>query len=114
MGTLVLRRGAPRRVVPEVVAEVGARAVVATADFGPYGAARDRSVGEALSAAGCSLLAVDSAYVVAPGTVRGSSGSPLQVFTAFHRAWKSVAWERPQPAEGSSSGCTEQRHYRRH
>ena len=99
-GGLVLRRGAPHRVVPEVAAEVGARAVVTTADFGPHGAARDQSVGEALSAAGRSLLTIDSSYVVAPGTVRGSSGSPLQVFTPFCRAWKSVDWERPLPTEG--------------
>ena len=98
-GALVLRRGTPHRVVPEVAAELGAKAVMATADFGPYRRCPDRSVGEALSAAGCSLLAVDSSYVVAPGTVRGSSGSPLQVFTAFHRAWKSVDWEPPLPAE---------------
>ena len=93
--TLVLRQGDPRQVVPAVAAEVGASTVVATADFGPYGTARDRAVNEALAAAGRSLVAVDSPYVVAPGTVRGSSRSPLQVFTAFRRAWESVAWERP-------------------
>jgi len=96
-GTLVLRRGDPRLVVPAVAAEVGARAVTATADFGPYGGARDRAVGEALSAAGRSLLAVDSPYVVAPGTLRGTSGAPLRVFTPFHRAWESVGWLRPAP-----------------
>ena len=36
---------------------------------------------------------------MAPGTVRGSSGSRLLVFTPFCRAWKSIAWERPLPAE---------------
>ena len=98
-GTLVLRRGAPPHVVPELAAEVGAGAVMTTADFGPYGAARDQSVGEALSATGRKLLTVDSPYIVAPGTVRGSSGSPLQVFTPFFRTWKSIEWERPLPTE---------------
>jgi deoxyribodipyrimidine photo-lyase len=78
--TLVLRHGDPRRVVPAVAAEVGARVVVATGDFGPYGAARDQSVAEALCVAGRSLLTIDSPYVVAPGTVRGSSGAPLRVW----------------------------------
>jgi deoxyribodipyrimidine photo-lyase len=95
--TLVLRHGDPRLVVPAVAAEVGASTVVATADFGPYGAARDQAVAEALSVAGRSLLAIDSPYVVAPGTVRGSSGAPLRVFTPFRRAWESVDWERPVP-----------------
>lgn len=97
-GALVLRRGDPRLVVPALAAEVGARSVATTADFGPYGASRDRAVGEALSAAGRSLVAVDSPYVVAPGTVRSSSGSPLRMFTPFRRAWESVDWVRPMPA----------------
>jgi len=97
-GTLVLRRGDPRLVVPALAAEVGAGSVASTADFGPYGAARDRTVGEALSAAGRRLVTVDSPYVVAPGKVRGSSGAPLRVFTPFRRAWEVVGWERPLPA----------------
>lgn len=95
-GTLVLRQGDPRLVVPAVAEEVGARVVAATADFGPYGTARDRAVAEALSTTGRSLWSIDSPYVVAPGTVRGSSGSPLQVFTPFRRAWESVDWARPR------------------
>ena len=96
-GALVLREGDLRLVVPALAAEVGAGTVGVTADFGPYGSARDRAVGEALSTAGRSLVAGDSPYAVAPGTVRSSSGSPLQMFTPFRRAWESVDWERPLP-----------------
>jgi deoxyribodipyrimidine photo-lyase len=97
-GLLVLRQGDPRLVVPALATEVGAKTVAITSDFGPYGTARDRAVEEALSAAGGSLVTVDSPYVVAPGTVRSSSGAPLRVFTPFHRAWEAVGWERPLPA----------------
>src|SRR5579864_672816 len=97
-GTLVLRCGDPRQVVPAVAAEVGASVVAATADFAPYGAERDRAVAEALTAAGRALLAVDSPYAVAPGTVRARSGSPLRVFSAFRRAWEDLGWELPAPA----------------
>jgi deoxyribodipyrimidine photo-lyase len=100
-GTLVLRCGDPRQVVPAVAAEVGASVVTATADFGPYGSGRDRAVGEALTSAGRRLLAVDSPYAVAPGTVRATSGSPLRVFSAFRRAWGDQGWELPAPAPGA-------------
>jgi len=96
-GTLVLRGGDPRQVVPAVAAEVGASVVAATADFGPYGAERDRAVAEALTNAGRGLLAVDSPYAVAPGTVRAKSGSPLRVFSAFRRTWEDLGWELPAP-----------------
>jgi deoxyribodipyrimidine photo-lyase len=96
-GTLVLRRGDPRLVVPTVAAEVGATTVTVTGDFGPRGAARDRAVAETLAAGGRLLRAVDSPYAVTPGTVRGPSGSPLRVFGAFRRSWAAVGWDRPWP-----------------
>jgi deoxyribodipyrimidine photo-lyase len=40
---LVLRSGSPQQVVPAFAAEVGASVVATSADFGPYGAARDRA-----------------------------------------------------------------------
>ena len=83
-GGLVLRQGDPAHVVPALAAEVGASAVVATADL-VYGSMRDRAVSASLSAIGSRLLAVDSAYAVSPGTVRTASGRPFQVFSAFKR-----------------------------
>ncbi len=96
-GTLVLRRGDPRQVVPQVAAATRASTVMATADFGPYGVRRDRAVAQALHADGRTLLAVDSPYAVAPGTVRAKSGQPLRVFSAFRRAWANEGWLRPLP-----------------
>src|ERR1700760_3479334 len=40
-GQLVIRRGSPEAVVPALAREVGARSVHVSADFAPYGAARD-------------------------------------------------------------------------
>ncbi len=97
-GTLVLRQGDPCRVVPEVAAAVGARLVVATADFGPYGSRRDRHVAETLGSHGRALVTIDSPYAVAPGTVRSASGAALRVFSAFRRTWEQVGWAAPLPA----------------
>lgn len=96
-GTLVLRRGDPRVVVAALAAEIGASVVAATADFGPYGAARDAAVSVQLAAAGRRLATVDSCYTVAPGTLRGASGSPFRVYSAFRRALETRGW--PPPAD---------------
>ena len=96
-GRLVLRRGDPAVVVPGVASEVGAAVVAATADFGPYGRQRDRRVAQALTAADRALLTPSSPYAVAPGMVRGVSGSRLRVYTAFRRSWEQVGWEKPRP-----------------
>jgi deoxyribodipyrimidine photo-lyase len=92
---LVLRRGDPRTVVASFAAEVGASVVAATADFGPYGAARDREVAATLARAGRELRLLDSPYLAAPGTLRSAAGTPFRVYTAFRRALDTHGWPTP-------------------
>ena len=94
-GRLVVRSGDPARIVPAVAREAGARAVVVTSDFGPYGSGRDEQVGRILGEAGQELRKVDSPYAVAPGRLRTSGGGPFQVFGAFNRAWRDHGWGEP-------------------
>jgi deoxyribodipyrimidine photo-lyase len=108
-GALVVRRGDPVRVVPAVAAEVGATVVAATADFGPYGAARDAAVARALSDEGRRLLTVDSNYAVAPGRVQSRAGTPFKVFTAYKRSWESAGWLDPVGAENLIRGTDQGR-----
>jgi deoxyribodipyrimidine photo-lyase len=96
-GCLVVRSGDPATVVPAVAAEAGATAVAATADFGPYGRARDAAVGRVLSAEGRRLKSVDSNYAVAPGLLRSGAGASFKVFTAYRRAWEAIGWPGPSP-----------------
>jgi len=100
-GRLVVRTGAPERVVPAVVAEAGAGSVHLAADFGPYGARRDDAVRAALGAT--PMQVVGSPYAVAPGRVRKDDGSPFRVFTPYYRAWVRHGWRAPagEPAEVS-------------
>ena len=113
-GTLTVRSGSPVTVIPEVAREAGARAVVATRDYGPYGRERDLAVRDALAAHSIELRLVDSPYLVAPGTVVGEAGRPLKVFTAFRRRWENELSEETSelpanidwvslPSEGTSS-----------
>ncbi len=93
---LVIRRGKPQDVVPAVAAELRAAAVHVTGDAGPYGRRRDERVAAALGDAGRELVVTGSPYAVGPGRIVNGSGSPYQVFSAFHRAWREHGW--PDPA----------------
>lgn len=96
-GRLVLRHGAPEHVVPGVVEEAGAAAVHVSADFGPYGAARDVGVERALD--GVPLLRTGSPYAVDPGLLTNASGRPYRVFSAFYRAWCAYGWPLPAASD---------------
>ncbi len=94
-GSLVERVGDPVEAVGRVAAEVDASHVYVSADFAPYGSARDRSVGAALRAVGAKLVAVGSPYAVDPGTLFTASGTPFKVFTPFAKAWMARSWPAP-------------------
>lgn len=94
-GRLVIRSGRPEQMVAEVADQTGASAVLASADFGPYGRARDARVAAALAAEGVQWRPVGSAYAVAPGTLSTAAGGPFQVFTPFARAWRGHGWVAP-------------------
>jgi deoxyribodipyrimidine photo-lyase len=95
-GGLVVRTGRPADVLASLAAEVGATAVVAAADSGPYGRRRDEAVAARLEADGIALHLVGSPYAVAPGTLHTQAGSPYAVFTPFFRAWLANGWPRPE------------------
>lgn len=94
-GRLLVVRGDPAEVVPQVAAGVDASTVHVAADFGPYGARRDEAVAKGLADAGRELVRTGSPYAVAPGRVRKGDGEPFKVFTPFRRAWSEHGWRRP-------------------
>ncbi len=91
-------RGDPVRRVVLAAKAVGAESVHVSADFGPYGAERDRLVEEALEEAGIALVRTGSPYAVDPGTVRNGSGQNFKVFTPFSRRWADHGWPSPVDA----------------
>jgi deoxyribodipyrimidine photo-lyase len=94
-GALVLRSGDPARVIPQLVAEVGAGSVHVSADAGPYGRRRDDAVERALG--DVPLVRTGSPYAVTPGRVTKADGTPFKVFTPFARAWREHGWRAPAP-----------------
>lgn len=96
-GRLLLVHGDPARVLPDLAAATGARAVHVSADFGPYGARRDAAVEAALAAAETPvpLVRTGSPYGVSPGRLHTKTGGPYKVFTPFRRAWSEHGWRAP-------------------
>jgi len=94
---LIVRRGAPERELSALAAEVGASAVHATADVGPYARRRDARTARALSSVELRLHAglnvVDDV-----AEVRTKAGGPYTVFTPFHRAWLAAGRRAVLPA----------------
>ena len=94
-GRLLITRGRPREVIPQICSAVGATAVHISADFSPFGVRRDSAVTDALAAAGIPLVATGSPYLVSPGRVTKDDGSPYKVFTPFFNRWRDVGWRAP-------------------
>jgi deoxyribodipyrimidine photo-lyase len=80
-------RGDPAAVVPAVAASAGARAVVASRDYTPFGRRRDEAVATALSSRGLEWRAGRGVLAHEPEDVRRDDGGPFRVFSPFHRRW---------------------------
>ena len=91
-GSLHVRLGDPRTIVPDLVKATGATSVHIAADYGPYGHARDRNIEQVL---GDRLIRTGSSSAVAPGRVTKDDGSPYRVYTPFYRAWLRHGWRTP-------------------
>jgi deoxyribodipyrimidine photo-lyase len=89
-GALILREGPPSDALLSLVHELGARQVFITTDHGPYGRARDEAVRASLRQVDCELVAVDSNYVAAPGSISTDDGRGFQVFGAFRRRFEAL------------------------
>jgi deoxyribodipyrimidine photo-lyase len=87
---LVVRRGEPGVELERLLAESGAEAIFAEADFSPYARQRDGAVAAALP-----LERVGNPVVHPPGTVLKADGTPYVVFTPFSRKWKTFPLPRP-------------------
>jgi len=89
---LTVRRGEPQEVLARLVAESGARAIFAEADFSAYARRRDQAVAETLP-----LRLSHGLTARPPQMVLKGDETPYTVFTPFSKAWKQ--FPRPTEAE---------------
>src|SRR5690349_20423875 len=84
-GDLVIARGAPERVLPELARRHDATAVYFASDASPFAMARDERVTEALREASVEPRRTPGNFVADIGRPK-----PYTVFTPFHRAWRQL------------------------
>jgi deoxyribodipyrimidine photo-lyase len=89
-GGLVVRHGRPAHEVPDVARAAGAAEVLWTSDVSPYARRRDRTVTDALSAAGIAPRPCGGGYLVDPSRLTTQAGRPYTVFTPYWRAMGKV------------------------
>ena len=87
---LVVLRGDPRSLVPAFAARIGAEAIVASRDYGPYGRARDAVTEAAAKDLGVRFSAGRGLLVHEPADLRSDDGRPYVVFSPFHRRWQAL------------------------
>lgn len=96
---LLLRRGEPERVVPGLVAELGAGLLGFNRDTAPAARRRDEAVRKAVERRGVEVLECKDRVVFEAGEVRTRSGGPFAVYGPYRRAWYRRLEEHPQPPQ---------------
>lgn len=89
---LIVRQGDPVAELSKLMAETGAQAIYAEADWSPYARQRDRRVAAVLP-----LQHTGGVVVHRPDEVLKDDGAPYTVFTPFSRRWLSLPL--PEPAD---------------
>ncbi len=85
LGGIAFRDGRPERVLPELAQELGASAVHATEDVGPFARRRAAAVRRALR---CALVLHPGVAAVDDlASIRTQAGGPYTVFSPFERTW---------------------------
>ncbi|PZQ87593.1 MAG: deoxyribodipyrimidine photolyase [Leifsonia xyli] len=94
---LVLRRGLAAEIVPAMVAETGADAVLWNRRYGPSRAI-DARLKAGLRAAGITTTSFPGDVLAEPQEVRTASGTPYRVFTPFWNTLRALPVASPLPA----------------
>jgi deoxyribodipyrimidine photo-lyase len=100
---LLVRRGDPEEVLPELADEFGVDRVVHNEAYSGLGRERDVRVGNALSAAGFETAVEPDGLLHEPGSITTNAGDPYQVYTYFWKKWRDRAKDDPLDAPGADS-----------
>ena len=93
---LVLRRGDPRRVIPQLLRETRADLLTFNRDTSPYAKRRDAVVVREAQRLGVRVLAPKDRVIFESREVLTQAGEPFGVFTPYRRAWQRRLAEHPE------------------
>ncbi len=97
--SLILRRGQPKEVLQDLVAETGATAVHVTRLTEPRAIKIESEVKTALNSLGIKLRVFDGNLLFPPGSVTTRKGDPFKVFTPFYKTClREFTLQKPLPA----------------
>jgi deoxyribodipyrimidine photo-lyase len=85
---LVVRRGDPQTVLPDLVDEFDARRVGWNRDYSGLATERDRAVIETLDGAGIGRTCFHDAVLHEPGSITTTAGEPYSVFSYYWKKWR--------------------------
>ncbi|MGE2835747.1 cryptochrome/photolyase family protein [Mycobacterium sp. SMC-4] len=100
-GRLLILEEDPRTAIPRAADAVGASSVHVSEEFTPFATRRDEQVRAALG--DVEWVATGSPYLVSPGRVTKSDGTPFKVFTPFFAAWREHGWRSPASSSAASA-----------
>lgn len=99
---LLLRRGDPAQILPELAAQAQAEAVCWNRCYEPHAVARDTALKAALRQQGLTVTTHNSALLFEPWEIQSKTGTPYKVFTPFYKTCTGMAPQftpLPEPQE---------------
>ena len=85
---LLVVKGDPVAVLPQLAQQIGAEAVVWNRDVEPYARERDRQVAKKLQADGRKVVVDWDQLLIAPELLKTGGGDPYRVYGPFLRNWR--------------------------
>lgn len=95
-GQLVVRRGDPRHILPDVAVEAGASALHFNRRYDRDGIAIDESIASELRRLGIGVSSHAAWLLFEPGTIRTKTGGAFRVFTPFWKAHRPHLVPKPR------------------
>ncbi|MDZ7937961.1 MAG: deoxyribodipyrimidine photo-lyase [Rhodoferax sp.] len=106
---LIVLRGRPQDLVPQLAQQIGATAVFAARDYEPYAQDRDAEVALSLGGMGSQLLLAKDHVILEQRELLTQTGKPYSVFTPYWRAWLArLATALPHAAENTELSANTQ------
>jgi deoxyribodipyrimidine photo-lyase len=99
---LLVARGDPETVLPELAAALDAERVVWNRDYSGLARERDAAVRTALNDADVAREAHHDAVLHTPDSIRTNAGDPYSVYTYYWRKWTDRDTDPPAPTPGPS------------
>jgi deoxyribodipyrimidine photo-lyase len=98
LGGLVVLRGDPAVLIPELAARIGAKRVVWNRCYEPFAITRDTAIKATLTDQGVEATSFNGSLLFEPWTVKTLDGGPYKVYSPFWRACLKLPVDAPLPA----------------